>query len=631
MNGYNLTVFAYGITGTGKTHTIFGDLQKYVDYNSFDEKNKVNYEMGICVHAVDYLFAKIESLSAEKNINIKISYLEIYNEQVIDLLVDSNCNLMIVEDLHKGIIVPDLTEYSVVSSKELIKLIIKGNSKRTMAATGENIFSSRSHAILQIMLEQRSKVRDTREEYVTSKFLLVDLAGSERSGLEKGIRTHEGKNINKSLLSLGNCINILSDKSKKGAFVPYRDSKLTRLLKDSLSGNIMSVMISCVSPSPTSYDETVNTLNYAMKARKIEKSIHKNTKEVQVHISQYKDIIDSLKAEIEQLKHVIKTQQSTMQNKNDTKNILSIKKLSKTNRDSEEENDTDAFAEKTLKPKENLSSTMGNYNNYNNSNNNISNTFEKLSNNTNKTLKNPITNIATSLDLKNISAKKNSLNNMTSNKTNTNMINKKKPGEYPKDAVEGSNLLMFSNNASLLSSQNNHNGTNMNNASVGNVNRSNGRASSSISRNNNNNNNTLVGQTNSNTSNISANINVLNQPNQATANNNPGKAVSYSQANNSKNSNVISYVKSNMKKSKKYAELSRNHLTGSFGANDNKQKEKEKNNNPNSSTSPKSNYQNLSKFNKENVKENYVNYGKFMTKNGEDDYDIEEFARNVEK
>ena len=127
--------------------------------------------------------------------------------------------------------------------------------------------------------------------------------------MEKGIRTHEGKNINKSLLSLGNCINILSDKSKKGAFVPYRDSKLTRLLKDSLGGNIMTVMIACVSPAAISYDETVNTLKYAMRARKIEKKITKNVKEVDVHISQYRDIIDSLKSEIEQLKQIIKEQQ----------------------------------------------------------------------------------------------------------------------------------------------------------------------------------------------------------------------------------------------------------------------------------------------------------------------------------
>jgi kinesin family protein 18/19 len=228
---------------------------------------------------------------------------------VIDLLTERSNPLMIIEDANKGVIVPDLTEVVVSNCYELVSLILTGNSRRTMAPTGQNQFSSRSHAILQFTVEQRNKVRDTREEYLTSKFLIVDLAGSERGGLEKGIRTQEGANINKSLLSLGNCINILSDKSKKGAFVPYRDSKLTRLLKDSLGGNILTAMVACVSPSTLSYDETMNTLKYANRARTIQKKISKNVKEVDVHISQYKDIIDSLKGEIEQLKDIIKNQQ----------------------------------------------------------------------------------------------------------------------------------------------------------------------------------------------------------------------------------------------------------------------------------------------------------------------------------
>jgi len=284
------------------------NLQKFIEEANVDGKK---FEIGVCVHAVDYLFNQISN-SNNKVFKIKISYLEIYNEQVIDLLVEKSPPLMIVEDANKGVLVPDLTEFAVSSSSELIKLIIEGNLRRTMAATGQNQFSSRSHSILQILVEQRSKVKDIKEEYLVSKFLLVDLAGSERGGLEKGIRTHEGKNINKSLLSLGNCINILSDKSKKGAFVPYRDSKLTRLLKDSLGGNIMTVMIACISPAAISYDETVNTLKYAMRARKIEKKISRNIKEVDAHISQYREIIDSLKSEIEQLKQIIKEQQTVI-------------------------------------------------------------------------------------------------------------------------------------------------------------------------------------------------------------------------------------------------------------------------------------------------------------------------------
>ena len=141
---------------------------------------------------------------------------------------------------------------------------------------------------------------------------MVDLAGSERGGLEKGIRREEGSNINKSLLALGNCINILADKTKKGSFVPYRDSKLTRLLKDSLGGNIATLMIACVSPSTLSYEETNSTLKYASRANKIEKKISRNIKEVDQYTAQYREIIVSLKNEIVQLKDIIKNQHLLM-------------------------------------------------------------------------------------------------------------------------------------------------------------------------------------------------------------------------------------------------------------------------------------------------------------------------------
>lgn len=614
MNGYNSTVFAYGITGTGKTHTIFGDLQKYIDFNSYDENLKLQYEMGICVYAIDYLFFQIDS-SQDKNFNIKISYLEIYNEQVIDLLDEkSSNNLMIVEDIHKGIIVPDLNEFNVKSSKELIGLIMKGNSKRTMAATGENQFSSRSHAILQIVIEQKTKLRDLKEEILISKFLLVDLAGSERSGLEKGIRTHEGKNINKSLLSLGNCINILSDKSKKGAFVPYRDSKLTRLLKDSLAGNIMSVMIACVSPSPTCYDETVHTLKYALKAKKIEKSVHKNTKEVQVHISQYKDIIDSLKSEIEQLKQVIKKQQNI--------NLLTGKQLNGPNDidcihlDMQNENPNDKNnskinnnQNKNNKNDNNFFKTSGNENKdvfYNN------NKLNDINNNTfkNSQIKNRINiNIGQSLEITNM--KKNSFNN-----------NKKISSQLSKENItQGSNIIMFSNNASLLSNQNyNNNNLTKINSTNNYVNKSNGRANSSVSRNN----ITYITKDNSNISNLSGNNQVLQNTLGL------GNANSKTNTNNftsGKNSSNFYYNKSNVKKSRKYSDLCRNNITNSnlvssFNGN-------ERNNN--TSISPENN-NHIYKMQKDsfNGNDNYLNYIRFIVKNGEDEYDLDEFARNVE-
>ena len=300
INGYNATALAYGITGTGKTYTIFGNS---TNNSSFNEK-------GITSYACEYLFEKLNN----KSLCIKVSYLEIYNETVIDLLNPNKNSLMVIEDNIKGVIVPDLSQYEIKEPNDLVQIIKKGNSRRTMAATNQNAFSSRSHALLQITLNEK------HNDIVYSKLLIVDLAGSERGGIEKGRRREEGANINKSLLSLGNCINILSDKNKIGAFVPYRDSKLTRLLKDSLGRNIQTIMLACVSPSPLSYEESINTLNYAARARKIQKKVVKNLKESsqiqEGEFNQYQEVINSLKAEITQLKNVIKIQQEQLSNKN---------------------------------------------------------------------------------------------------------------------------------------------------------------------------------------------------------------------------------------------------------------------------------------------------------------------------
>jgi kinesin family protein 18/19 len=237
---------------------------------------------------------------------VKISYIEIYNEQVRDLLSESMTNLMIIEDPVKGISVPDLKEIEVTNIKQLKELLLLGNSKRAMASTYSNQFSSRSHAIFQIAFENR--INDKQILY--SKLSLIDLAGSERGTLNegKGQRQLEGTKINQSLLALGNCINILSDKTKNGAYVPYRDSKLTRLLKDSLGGNTKTLMIACVSPSAHAYVETINTLKYAERAKKIKQKATKNIKYIEG--SNYQQIIESLKTEIVGLKEQLKSVQS---------------------------------------------------------------------------------------------------------------------------------------------------------------------------------------------------------------------------------------------------------------------------------------------------------------------------------
>ena len=374
LQGYNSTALAYGVTGTGKTYTIFGDLS-----NGFKEE-------GIIFKACDYLFEKIE-LNNKENINntiinnndeinyyIKISYIEIYNEIVKDLISENSTSLIIVEDPQKGVICPNAKEIIINDSVELKKIINESNKRRTMANTTQNQFSSRSHAILQMTLEKKIKKSEDNYEIYFSKFLVVDLAGSER-GMERGKRREEGVNINKSLFTLGSCLNILSEKSNTGKFIPYRDSKLTRLLKDSLGGNILTVMLACISPCPASYEETLNTLNYAFKAKKITKKVMKNIKEIDINNFQYKEIIDTLKSEIMQLKKVIKSQEIKLKEK-----IINNKEeISKENTSSNEKE----IIENKMKIKDSESiQTNENHNkfdslNFTDNNKNISNFFEK--------------------------------------------------------------------------------------------------------------------------------------------------------------------------------------------------------------------------------------------------------------
>lgn len=297
LNGFNATVFAYGMTGAGKTYTMFGDLT---------EVTQGKNEHGIVSMVVKDLFSQFDSAKYSKySFALKLSYLEIYNEHTRDLLSSSEENLMIVEDPVKGVIVPSLSEYIINSHEEIVGLIKQGNTRRIMASTKANQFSSRSHAIIQLSIEKRDRAKDVVDAFTFSKFCLVDLAGSERAATteNRGLRLFEGANINRSLLALGNCINVLSDPDKKGAFVPYRDSKLTRLLKDSLGGNTKTIMLACISPSHLHYDETVNTLKYASRARNIKRNVRKNQKEVELHVSQYREIIDSLRTEIDSLRN----------------------------------------------------------------------------------------------------------------------------------------------------------------------------------------------------------------------------------------------------------------------------------------------------------------------------------------
>ena len=289
-SGYNATVFAYGSTGAGKTHTMIGDSER----------------PGLMLLTFEEIFDCIDRLSLERQYKVKLSYLEIYNEEVRDLFSAGSEHLDIREDSLKGITIAGLSELIVGSPKEVVECIRGGNKRRTCEPTMANETSSRSHAVLQISVEYRDKASGIEGEIILGKLSLIDLAGSERASTTKnrGIRLIEGANINRSLLALGNCINALCENSEKGSkiYIPYRDSKLTRLLKDSLGGNCRTVMIACVSPSYAAFEDTHNTLTYANRAKNIKTHVQRNVVNVQFHIAKYTSIISQLRTEVTELR-----------------------------------------------------------------------------------------------------------------------------------------------------------------------------------------------------------------------------------------------------------------------------------------------------------------------------------------
>eukprot|EP00079_Xenopus_tropicalis_P034759 XP_017948530.1 PREDICTED: kinesin-like protein KIF18A isoform X1 [Xenopus tropicalis] len=291
LNGYNCTVLAYGATGAGKTHTMLGSPG----------------EPGVMYLTMMELYNRIESVKDEKVCNVAISYLEVYNEQIRDLLSNSGA-LAVREDAQKGVVVQGLTLHQPKSAEEILQMLDYGNKNRTQHPTDMNASSSRSHAVFQIYLRQQDKTASINQNVRIAKMCLIDLAGSERASATnaKGERLREGTNINRSLLALGNVINALADPKSKKQHIPYRNSKLTRLLKDSLGGNCRTIMIAAVSPSSLSYDDTYNTLKYANRAKDIKSAVKSNVVSLDSHISQYVKICEQQKKEIAALKEKLK-------------------------------------------------------------------------------------------------------------------------------------------------------------------------------------------------------------------------------------------------------------------------------------------------------------------------------------
>ncbi|KAJ9627131.1 hypothetical protein H2203_003592 [Taxawa tesnikishii (nom. ined.)] len=262
FQGYNNCIFAYGQTGSGKSYSMMG----------------YGKDEGVIPKICRDMFDRIEELQKDSNLGctVEVSYLEIYNERVRDLLNPSNKgNLKVREHPSTGPYVEDLAKLVVRSFNEIENLMDEGNKARTVAATNMNETSSRSHAVFTLTLTQKRRDIETgMEGERVAKISLVDLAGSERatSTGATGARLKEGAEINRSLSTLGRVIAALADLStgkRKNSQVPYRDSVLTWLLKDSLGGNSMTAMIAAISPADINFEETLSTLRYADSAKRI--------------------------------------------------------------------------------------------------------------------------------------------------------------------------------------------------------------------------------------------------------------------------------------------------------------------------------------------------------------------------
>lgn len=283
MCGFNATVFAYGQSSAGKTYTMEGD----------------GHAIGVVSAACDHIFEHI-SKSFNTQYLVRISFLEIYQDEIRDLLcVNKNCcKYELRESSSSGVYVKNLQSFVCKSVKELKRVISIGRENRAVARTNMNDRSSRSHAVIMLTLEMSEIEGPLRKNLRIGKLNFVDLAGSERQNKThtSGSRLIEASKINLSLSALGNVVSALTD--DKGKFIPYRDSKLTRLLKDSLGGNSMTLMIANISPASCNYNESVNTLRYASRARLIQNKPHINVDPVDALLEKYQDEISNLRAQL---------------------------------------------------------------------------------------------------------------------------------------------------------------------------------------------------------------------------------------------------------------------------------------------------------------------------------------------
>lgn len=284
LEGYNGTIFAYGQTGTGKTFSMEGVLG---DDNL----------QGVMPRAFEHVFTKVAHAGADTQFLVRASFIEIYQDNVLDLLgTDSKAKLKLKEDPEKGVFIAGLSTFVVKTRDETFKLLENGKKNRKTGATLMNADSSRSHCIFSIVIEQSDTGADGEQHIRVGKLNMVDLAGSERQGKTgaEGMRLQEATKINLSLSALGNVISALTSRSKK--HVPYRDSKLTRLLQDSLGGNTKTVMIANIGPADYNYEETISTLRFATRAKDIKNKPKINEDPKDAMLREFQDEISRLKA-----------------------------------------------------------------------------------------------------------------------------------------------------------------------------------------------------------------------------------------------------------------------------------------------------------------------------------------------
>ena len=262
LDGYNGTIFAYGQTGSGKSWSMEG-------IRGDEEK------AGIIPRMFDNLFQLILDADPDIEFSIKCSYMEIYMEKIKDLLDCKKTNLQVKEDKIKGLYVQDATEVYVNSTDEMMAVMNAGSQNRVVAATRMNATSSRSHSIFLVTVQQKNTKTDATK---LGKLFCCDLAGSEKIAKTEaeGQTLEEAKMINKSLSALGNVINALTEQKSKGNFIPYRDSKLTRILQESLGGNSQTCLLITCSLSAYNDRETLSTLRFGLRAKSIKNALKQN-------------------------------------------------------------------------------------------------------------------------------------------------------------------------------------------------------------------------------------------------------------------------------------------------------------------------------------------------------------------